>query len=195
MTTADLDVMLRQAVRRLATGVAVLTVWQGDDIRGTTVSSVAAISRDPLLVGVCLREGSGLAELIGEARRFAVNVLSTRQSALAGWFADPGRPRGPAQFDHLEWEPDAFSGAPWIGGSLASLGCHLTATVPAGDHNLLIGKVVTARNGEGGPLLHFTGRLHDGMLRVLPREATHPKVGNGNEHRGGRHDAFSATGS
>ncbi|MFG2000499.1 flavin reductase family protein [Spirillospora sp. NPDC048911] len=189
MTADELDTVLRRAVRRLATGVAVLTVWQGDDVHGTTVSSVAAISRDPLLVGVCLREGSGLAGLIGDARRFAVNVLSTRQSALAGWFADPSRPRGMAQFDHLEWEPDAFSGAPWIGGSLASLGCHLTATVPAGDHNLLIGKVVTARDGEGGPLLHFTGRLHDGMLRVLPRETTHP------HHRGSRHDAFSAAGS
>jgi len=174
MTAVDLNVVLRQAVRRLATGVAVLTAWHGDVVHGTTVSSLAAISREPLLIGVCLREGSGLTEVIGEARCFAVNVLSTRQSALAGWFADPGRPRGLAQFDHLEWEPDAFSGAPWISGSLASLGCHLTATIPVGDHNLLLGMVVTARNGEGGPLLHFTGRLHDGMLRILPREATHP---------------------
>jgi flavin reductase (DIM6/NTAB) family NADH-FMN oxidoreductase RutF len=176
MTTADLNVVLRQAVRRLATGVAVLTVWHGDAVHGTTVSSVAAISRDPLLIGVGLRGESDLTEVIGEARRFAVNVLSTRQSALAGWFADPARPRGLAQFDHLEWEPDAFSGAPWINGSLASIGCHLTATVPAGDHNLLLGKVVTARTGEGAPLLHFTGRLHDGMLRILPREVTHPPI-------------------
>jgi flavin reductase (DIM6/NTAB) family NADH-FMN oxidoreductase RutF len=174
MTAADLNVVLRQAVRRLVTGVAVVTVWHGDVAHGTTVSSVAAISREPLLIGVCLRTESGLVEPIGAARRFAVNVLSTRQSALAGWFADPGRPRGLAQFDHLEWEPDAFSGAPWISGSLASLGCHLTTTVPAGDHNLLLGKVVTARTGQGAPLLHFTGQLHDGMLRLLPREATHP---------------------
>jgi flavin reductase (DIM6/NTAB) family NADH-FMN oxidoreductase RutF len=174
MTAAELDVMLRQAVRRLATGVAVLTVWHGDVVHGTTVSSVAAVSREPLLIGVGLRAESSTTRAITEARRFAVNVLSTRQSALAGWFADPGRPRGLAQFDHLDWEPDAFSGAPWIGGSLASLGCHLTTAVPAGDHNLLLGKVVTARHGEGGPLLHFTGRLHDGMLRTLPREATHP---------------------
>jgi flavin reductase len=174
MTVADLDVLLRQAVRRLATGVAVVTVWHGDFVHGTTVSSVAALSRDPLLLGVCLREASSTTQAIAKAGRFAVNVLSTRQAALAGWFADPGRPQGLAQFDQLEWEPDAFSGAPWIRGSLASLGCHLTATVPAGDHNLLLGKVITARNGEGGPLLHFAGRLHDGMLRVLPREATSP---------------------
>ncbi len=173
MMAAELDVMLRQAVRRLTTGVAVLTVWHGDLVHGTTVSSVAAVSREPLLVGVCLRERSGITRAIGQARRFAVNVLSTRQAALAGWFADPGRPHGLAQFDHLEWEPDAFSGAPWIRGSLASLGCHLTATVPAGDHNVLLGEVVTARNEEGGPLLHYAGRLHDGTLRTLPREATH----------------------
>jgi flavin reductase (DIM6/NTAB) family NADH-FMN oxidoreductase RutF len=176
MTAADLDLTLRQAVRCLVTGVAIVTVWQGDDIHGTTVSSVSSVSRDPLLIGVCLRTVSGLAEVIDQARCFAVNVLSTRQSALAGWFADPGRPQGLAQFDHVEWEPDAFSGAPWIHGSLASLGCHLTTTIPAGDHNLLLGNVVTARTGEGAPLLHFTGRLHDGMLRTLPREATHLPV-------------------
>jgi flavin reductase (DIM6/NTAB) family NADH-FMN oxidoreductase RutF len=164
------------AVRSFTTGVGVLTVWHGDVVGGVTVSSVSAISRDPLLIGVSLCVGSSLASVIGEARRFAVNVLSTRQSALAGWFADPARPRGLAQFDHVEWEPDAFSGAPWIGGSLASIGCHLTTTVPAGDHILLMGEVVTARTGEGAPLLHFTGRLHDGMLRVLPREATHPPI-------------------
>jgi flavin reductase len=176
MTAADLNVVLRQAVRRLATGVAVLTVWRGDVAHGTTVSSVSAISREPLLIGACLREESALTQVIGEARLFAVNVLSARQSELAGWFADPGRPLGLAQFDHLEWEPDEFSGAPWIGGSLAWLGCHLTATIPVGDHNLLLGHVVTARTGEGSPLLHFTGRLHDGTLRTLPREATHPPV-------------------
>ncbi|ONI76441.1 hypothetical protein ALI144C_36435 [Actinosynnema sp. ALI-1.44] len=170
MTADDLNVMLRQAVRRLTTGVAVVTVWHGDVVHGTTVSSVAAVSREPLLLGVCLREKSGITQVMAEAGRFAVNVLSARQSALAGWFADPGRPHGLAQFDPVDWEPDAFSGAPWIAGSLASLGCHLTATVPAGDHKLLLGKVVTARDGEGGPLLHFAGRLHDGTLRALPKQ-------------------------
>jgi flavin reductase len=165
-----------QAVRRFTTGVAVLTLWHGDVLQGTTVSSVTAVSRDPLLIGVCLRAESGLTEVLGEGRRFAVNVLSTRQSPLAGWFADPARPRGLAQFEQLEWEPDAFSGAPWISGSLASIGCLLTATVPAGDHTLLLGEVVTARTGEGAPLLHFAGRLHDGMLHILPREVTHPSI-------------------
>jgi flavin reductase len=176
VTAVDLNTPLRQAVRRLTTGVTVLTVWHGDVVHGATISSITAISREPLLIGACLREESGLTEVIGAARYFAVNVLSARQSALADWFADPGRPRGWAQFDQVEWEPDTFSGAPWISDSLASLGCHLIRTIPAGDHNLLLGEVVTARNGDGAPLLHYAGRLQDGMLRILPREAIRPPV-------------------
>jgi flavin reductase (DIM6/NTAB) family NADH-FMN oxidoreductase RutF len=176
VTAPDLSMPLRQAVRRLATGVTVLTFWRGDVVHGATISSVMAISREPLLIGACLRTESSLTEVIGAGRYFAVNVLSARQSALANWFADPSRPRGWAQFDHVDWEPDTFSGAPWISGSLASLGCHLIRSIQAGDHNLLLGEVVTARNGDGAPLLHFTGRLHDGMLRIPPREASRPPV-------------------
>lgn len=176
MTPADLNFLRHQAVRRFTTGVAVLTIWHGDVVQGTTVSSVVTISREPLLIGVCLRGESGITEVFDAAGRFAVNVLSARQSMLAGWFADPARPRGLAQFDLVEWEPDPFSGAPWISGSLASIGCRLVATIPAGDHNLLLGEVVTARTTDGAPLLHFAGRLHDGMLRILPREATHPPI-------------------
>lgn len=175
MTAADLGTPLRQAVRRLTTGVTVLTVWRGDVVHGSTISSVSALSREPLLIGACLRRESGLAEIIGAARLFAVNVLSARQAAIATRFADPARPRGWALFDGVEWEPDPFSGAPWIGGSLASLGCHLVRTVPAGDHNLLLAEVVTARDGDGSPLLHFTGRLHDGALHPLPRETREPR--------------------
>jgi flavin reductase (DIM6/NTAB) family NADH-FMN oxidoreductase RutF len=177
MILAELDTLRHLAVRRFTTGVAVLTVWHGETAHGATVSSVSAVSREPLLIGASLRSGSAFTDVVGTAGRFALNVLSARQSSLAGWFASPERPNGLAQFDHLDWEPDAFSGAPWIDGSLASVGCRVTATIPTGDHDLLLAEVVTARAGDGAPLLHFTGRLHDGMLRILPRDETHPAAG------------------
>jgi flavin reductase (DIM6/NTAB) family NADH-FMN oxidoreductase RutF len=165
------------AVRSFVSGVCVLTAWQGDAAHGTTVSSVTSVSKEPLLIGACLRVGSALTELARTGGRFAVNVLAREQPSLAGWFADAARPPGLAQFHHLDWEPDPFSGAPWIGGSLASLGCRLTDVVRAGDHDLLLAEVVTVRSRPGVPLLHFTGRLHEGMLRRLPREETHPATG------------------
>jgi flavin reductase (DIM6/NTAB) family NADH-FMN oxidoreductase RutF len=148
-------------VRRLASGVAVLTVGRGHQVHGATVSAVTAVSRDPLLVAVCLRHGSAFLDLAQARRRFAVNILSSRQALLASWFADPGRPPGAAQFDCVAWEPDEFSGAPLIVGSLASLGCQVAASVAAGDHEVLLAEVRSGASGaDGAPLLSFAGQLH-----------------------------------
>jgi len=165
---------LRFAVRQFASGVAVLTVAHGGRVQGTTVSAMTAVSRQPLLIGACLRPESVFMRLVGDRRRFAVNVLTARQAQLAGWFADPERPSGPAQFGCVDWEPDPFSGAPLISGSLARLGCRLTASIPVGDHHLLLAEVVSGSTEEGSPLLSFAGRLHDGLLRRLPPGPAHP---------------------
>src|SRR5215470_18077820 len=118
MATDELDKLLASATRRLATGVAVLTVWHGTQAQGT-VSAVTTMARSPLLLGVCLRSGSSFVELARAAGRFAVNVLGGQQALLASWFADPARPRGLAQFDYVDWETDPFSGAPLLAGCLA----------------------------------------------------------------------------
>ncbi len=151
-----------------------VAVWHGDAAQGTTVSTVTAVSRDPLLIAICLARRSTVASLAMAAQRFTVNMLSAGQAPLAGWFADPGRPGGLAQFDGTEWEPDPFSGAPLIAGALAGLGCRLVSSQTAGDHEILLAEVVTATAREGRPLLYFAGRLHDGMLRSLSREETRP---------------------
>lgn len=174
MDAAGSSQQCRRAVRQLASGVAVLAVWHGDAAHGTTVSTVTAVSRDPLLIAACLRRGSTVASLAKAAQRFSVNLLSAGQAPLAGWFADPGRPGGLAQFDCTDWESDPFSGAPFLTGALAQMGCRLTGSQTAGDHEILLAEVVTASSREGRPLLYFAGCLHDGMLRSLPREEITP---------------------
>jgi flavin reductase (DIM6/NTAB) family NADH-FMN oxidoreductase RutF len=173
--TEEISKRKRQALRQVASGVAVLTFWHGREAHGTTVSAVIAVSRDPLLVGVCLRRDSRFAHLVWDpGQRFGVNVLGAEQARLASWFADPGRPGGLTQFDYVDWEPDAFSGAPLIAGSLARLGCRLTDVHPAGDHNLLVAEVMNGSARDGLPLLSFAGQLHDGILRSLPARPAHP---------------------
>ncbi|MFI7209847.1 flavin reductase family protein [Micromonospora maritima] len=166
----------RRAVRQLTSGVSVLTFWHDGSAHATTASAVFAVSREPLLIGVCLTRGSRFAGLLARYDRFAVNVLSARQALLASWFADAQRPAGLSQFDPVEWEPDAFSGAPLIAGSLARLSCRRTAQMAAGDHDLLLAEVVSGTAEEGPPLLSFAGQLHDGLLRSLPARPAHPAV-------------------
>ncbi|MGX7827611.1 flavin reductase family protein [Actinokineospora sp. 24-640] len=175
MITDEIATQNRVALRKLASGVAVLTFRDGECAHGATVSSVSAVSRDPLLLATCLRRGSQFGDLVGEpGARFAVNILTARQAALASWFADPRRPRGLTQFECVGWSADPFSGAPLIDGSLAALGCQVRSFLPAGDHHLLVAEVFTGVPGDGLPLLSFAGQLHDGDLRSLPERQAHP---------------------
>jgi flavin reductase (DIM6/NTAB) family NADH-FMN oxidoreductase RutF len=165
----------RQAVRRIASGVSVLTVRHGDTVHGTTVSSLTAVSRQPLMVAVCLRHWSTFAGLVAAAGRFTVNVLGDRQAPVADWFAAPGRPAGAAQFDLLPHRTDPETGAPRLEGALATFACTVHRRIPAGDHDLLLCEVVGgSATGEGRPLLHFSGAMHDGVLRAVPRESRTP---------------------
>lgn len=152
--------------RRFATGVAVLTTGTGDEVRGGTVSSFCLVSRDPALVSVCLRRGSELLDLIRRHDRFTVNVLSDRQAYLARHFADRARRAGPGQFDGVGWERGR-SGEPRLTGTLCWLHCRPCARVAAGDHELVLARVLSSAEETGrNPLLYFAGALHQGAQPI-----------------------------
>src|SRR5581483_10164166 len=70
-----------------ASGVTLVTVADGRDDIGTTVSAFCPVSGDPPLVLVSLTAASYPAELLGRVDRFAVTVLAAGQRMLAGRFA------------------------------------------------------------------------------------------------------------
>jgi flavin reductase (DIM6/NTAB) family NADH-FMN oxidoreductase RutF len=151
----------RRALRRVASGVTVLTV-EVDGLRhGTTVSAIVPISRDPLMLGVCLRVSSSFTTMVERRRFFSVNVLGTGQARIAGRFATPGRRPGDAQFAGLRWTSDRLTGAPLIGGSLAYMACRVAGCQRVGDHDLIIADVIGGAAEPGLPLLSFAGRLHN----------------------------------
>lgn len=167
----------RLAAGRLATGVTVLTAVDGETLHGTTVSAATLVAREPLIVSAGLRRDSLLTRLAVANGRFAVNVLSSRQGPLAEWFGDPRRPAGRRQFDLVDWAPDPATGLPLLRRCLATVLCRVYDVVPAGDHDLLLGEVTSARTGIGQPLLSFAGGLHAGDLRGLSRTRGKKPVG------------------
>ncbi|MEV6581953.1 flavin reductase family protein [Streptomyces sp. NPDC051582] len=151
----------RKALRRLTSGVTVLTVDGGAGARhGTTASSVVAVSREPLILGVSLRPASVFTRLALRAGTFSVNVLAAGQGDAARRFADPERPSGDAQFTGLAWTADPLSGAPLLDGSLSHLSCRVLERHQVGDHDLLLAEVTGGAHAPEVPLLSFAGRLH-----------------------------------
>jgi flavin reductase (DIM6/NTAB) family NADH-FMN oxidoreductase RutF len=149
----------RQALRRFASGVTVLTTTDGGRPHGTTVSAVVAVSRDPLVVGVCLRTPSAFTRMVTTGRTFSINVLAEEQAKMAVRFADPLRRPGPEQFRGIGWRPDPHTGAPLVDGCLAHLSCRMTGCTQVGDHDLILAEVVAGLPGDGSPLLTYGGRL------------------------------------
>jgi 3-hydroxy-9,10-secoandrosta-1,3,5(10)-triene-9,17-dione monooxygenase reductase component len=121
-----------------------------------TANAVCSLSLEPLLTLVCFDNEARTLPIVREARRFAVNVLSSEQEELAGVFASklPEAEKLDAVTHHLE------DGLPIIDGSLAWAACELRELIPGGDHTIAIGEVTTMGLGQGKPLVWFGGRYH-----------------------------------
>ncbi|MFB8775032.1 flavin reductase family protein [Streptomyces broussonetiae] len=161
----------RAAMSRLASGVVLVTAKEppldpddplapgGEDV-GMTATAFMSVSLDPPLVLVSLRDGSRMDDLLTEQPQWAVSVLSESQRHIAGRFAMKGRISDRLLFEDIPYVRGEVTGAPLVGGALATLECRTEQRVAAGDHTLVVGRVLTAevRSADGGPLTYFKGR-------------------------------------
>lgn len=165
----DLDADTYRAVlRRFATGVAVVTTWDGDRPWGTTVNSFTSVSLRPPLVLVAFDHGRRIAPVLRASGRYAVNILAEDQQALSDCFAGGPAPAPvpPATPDRSELCGAAWflgpTGLPLLKAAIASLECTVVDVHPAGDHVLYIARVDTASaDGQAEqpmPLLYYSGR-------------------------------------
>ncbi|MFE7778630.1 flavin reductase family protein [Streptomyces sp. NPDC057445] len=158
----------RAAMSRLAAGVVLVTAHEpplsedgprGDDV-GMTATAFTSVSLDPPLVLVSLRNGSRMDDLLAEQPLWGVSLLSEHQRHIAGRFAMKGRISDRLLFEDIAWKRGEVCGSPLVEGALAVLECRTEQRVEAGDHTLVIGRVLNAglAGPDGGPLTYFRGR-------------------------------------
>jgi len=159
-SAADSSHGFAAALGALASGVTLVTIADERDDVGVTVSAFCPVSMSPPLVLASLIEGSYPAELLGRLDRFAVTMLAAGQRMLAGRFAATGRPGARHLLDDVAHHRGTASGALIPDDGLAAIECEVISRVPAGDHLLVIARVVLvdsiAESGE--PLIRFRGR-------------------------------------
>ncbi len=149
------------ALNSWTAGVTLVTVADGRDDVGATVSAFCPVSSDPPLVLVSLISGSYLAEVFGRAEepvtRFAVVLLAAGQRVLSGRFAAAGRPAARLMLGDVPHFRGPDSGALIVEGGLAALECTAEQVMPAGDHLLVIARAtgVPYVADVGEPLIRF----------------------------------------
>jgi len=150
----------KRALGRFATGVTVVTtVDRAGAPQGLTVNSFTSVSLDPPLVLFCLDRAAGCFDVFAEASHFAVNILALDQSALSDRFASLVGDR----FNGAAFRVGA-TGCPVIAGALAAMECEIAQRHDGGDHEILVGRVLTIDDevrGDGdaaaAPLLYYRG--------------------------------------
>ncbi|TVQ57802.1 MAG: flavin reductase [Rhodobacteraceae bacterium] len=153
MTDAIDPRALRRAFGAFATGVTISTTLDaGGQPVGFTANSFSSVSLDPPLLLVCLAETASSYPAFRDAGRFAVNVLGASQRGLSTQFAT----RGADKFAGVAWRA-VETGAPVLDGSIAWFDCRTHALVPAGDHVILIGRVVAFGAEDRPPLGYVRG--------------------------------------
>lgn len=145
---------LRDALGCFATGVTVVTCFDeaGQPV-GLTANSFTSVSLDPPLVAFFPAKSSTSWPRIEEAGKFCVNVLASDQQTLCRQFAASGADK----FSGVSHRVSA-NGSPIIDGVVAWIDCTLEAVHEAGDHYIVVGRVVALEaSAPGRPLVFFQG--------------------------------------
>lgn len=150
----------RQAMRHFATGVAVLTVCDGGTIHGMTANAFTSVSKEPMLMLVCIMKESVTHNLVAHAKNYALNILSDDQRAMAQRFAKQV-PVPTDPFADIPYRREA-TGAPIFNQSIAYVDCRVVAMHDGGDHTIFVGQVEAAGLGTAHQdlLLWYNGNYH-----------------------------------
>ncbi len=146
----------RDAMGQFCTGVVIVT---GRDEQGApcgfSAQSFVSVSLSPPLVAVCPANSSLSWPRIRATGRFGVNILAADQQDLCVRFARSGADK----FRGQQWSASALD-PPRLDRVLGFVACRLEAEHAAGDHRVVIGRVLDfhMRPGDRLPLLFFRGR-------------------------------------
>lgn len=145
----------REVLGHFASGVTVVTAIEGGMPLGFTCQAFTSLSLEPPLIALApAKTSTSWPRMVG-AGSFCVNVLGEHQEAICRTFAVSGGEK----FRDVDWHLGA-AGTPIIDGVLAWVECSLELVHDAGDHELVIGRVLDLGLDKGAPLIFYRGMFH-----------------------------------
>ncbi len=155
----------RDALGCFPTGIAVVTAASpaADAVPGSneashigiTVNSFTSVSLDPPLVLWCIDRRSRRYPFFATAPGFTVSILAAGHRAVSARLAGTGE----HSLDGIALIPTQL-GPPALADALAVFECARESVQDAGDHAILLGRVLrfARHDGAGAPLVYFQGK-------------------------------------
>jgi len=149
--TAVSGEVFRRALGHFASGVTVISAISGGQPVGLTCQSFMSVSLDPPLVAVAPSRTSTSWPLMAPAGAIGISILTNEQAEVSRRFATSGGDK----FAGLDWSVGSSTGMPLIDGALARMECGVETVHEAGDHLLVVARVLAVDVAAGRPLLYF----------------------------------------
>ena len=143
----------RKALGSFITGITVIATTQADGTpRGFTANSFTSVSLDPPLVLVCIAKTASSCPVFTAAEGFSVNILAEHQANVSGLFAS----KSADKFAGAKWRRGP-AGNPVLDEVAAWFDCRRHDVVDAGDHVILVGRVIGFDERAANPLGYCRG--------------------------------------
>jgi 3-hydroxy-9,10-secoandrosta-1,3,5(10)-triene-9,17-dione monooxygenase reductase component len=147
------EAQFRAVLGHFATGVAIITAIDAGEPVGMAANSFTSVSLDPPLVLFCAATTSSTWPRIQRSGGFTVNILGSHQEEVSRLFAT----RGADRFGSVGWHI-GVGGSPVLDDELAYLDCRIEAEHEAGDHVIVVGRVLDLGiTADSSPLLFHRG--------------------------------------
>lgn len=147
----------RNAMRRLATTVTIVTALDDGRPVGMAATAVTSLSTEPPALLVCVNRNASMHPSLAIGKPISINLLTPDHTELT--FAFGGKVAPAERFGHGDWVLDD-SGVPCLADAQASLSCTIDAIFDYATHSIVVGKVNQIRFfGDVRPLLFGDGKF------------------------------------
>jgi len=156
--------LFKQGMRRLASGVSLITTTIGGQRHGLVATAVSSVTGSPPSLLICVNKTASAHDHIAASGIFCVNILSDRHEDVATRFSNSAD--RDKRFAAGEWR-ELVTGAPALEGALASFDCETRQAIPYQSHTIFVAEIVGLElwSDAINPLVYL-----DGRYRLLPNE-------------------------
>jgi flavin reductase (DIM6/NTAB) family NADH-FMN oxidoreductase RutF len=158
--------LLRRVFATFATGVTLVGARRADGgLVGMTANSFASVSLDPPLVLFCVAKSLAAFKVYAVTSHFSISILAQAARSVSGHFARTGVEKWSTVAHRL-----GETGVPLLADALASMECEAVARHDAGDHLIVVGRVLRVDIGDAGEPLLFFGSHYRRLDPHIPND-------------------------
>ena len=166
METDDLLATALKSSLRVLPGPVTLVTTRDPETGGSAgmaASAVIPVSMAPPSMLISVNRNGQTHQVIADAGRFCINLVSTDQMSLVSLFSDSSLRK--QRFETDAWQD--HESIPYLREACANIFCEIEKSLIYGTHELFIGRVTSVRTDEGAETMAW---VQGGFARVTSME-------------------------